>query len=544
MTLPVTVSVRAADGHVHSLERDLASLSFRKLANGGTASILLDVRGDAARPPTALTPGGVVEVYDRATRELICDADLTDPGVRSEHRGVWQSTALGWRRRLLNPARPYVYVDREMAKFIRADNVLVRGQHSLGEDPLTSGVESAIMLQIPNGTAVVTDSRVVVRYHLYRVTGQYIARVDYHMDAARTHADLRAQLVMRGAFTPTVARNNQFDTGGAGADPKRLSLSFPTDAETLDLRILWQGGALTIADDVTYATFRSFYVQGVRYKIDGTLDLDPANYPANAIAIETIVADVAGRLLDVDPALSSLGATGEVASHLAYDDPATGERILDDCLTYTGDRWRYTLTNRSRTTGKPGLLLLEWDDEPRYIVHPSAGRASLELPETSIVGEVLVRYITENGGDQAFYVTRTQTTDSRLGEPQQHVLDLSNEAAMSESEAQALGDDYLAARRVPKAAGTLTVTGRVYDRTLRRWVQPHQLEPGELYRVADIDVDPGTLSRAGRDGRSTFRGISMDYRDGVASIALDAQPYDGESEIHDRLKLLEQRRRR
>lgn len=545
LAVPLAVRIQTAlsDRHITKHVRDLW---FRSVAPGGFAACQVSLHRPIDIQQLDIAHYARLYVYD--TRNAVCvwEGRIEDLGRAAGDDGqVWEIGAVGPMAHTHDRTLPLIYVDTAIStsSWVRVDNVTPGGTVNTENDPgdLTGAADTqALVFQFPDGLALATNSRVVVRYKKLQESGQKLARYDYTDDEGRINTDLLVQAVTRtdgSMATGEQSRSATFTTAGHGSAAKVITTDFPNGRNTVELRILWQGGGVTVADDLTWASLRAVAVQATRYNSSGTELTAGADYTANTVTTEQIVNDLIGRLL-TQYAVVSVATGGHNVDQLAYPNGVTGAQVLDDLMALNADRqWLVfdqvdSLGNprlRSTTDGKYGF---EWAAVPTTLGYQASLRDGLDLPGTSAD---LYNAVTVRWRDEADRIRRTRRTQAvteldSLGMTREGYIDLGNEMASSSAAIKA-GDEFLTAHARPQAAGRLTVAGPVLFFRSKAWgaiqLEPWQVRPYETVRVTGLAEDTDLRSQPTvPDGVTSFFVVGTEYRasSNTVELELDRHP--------------------
>jgi hypothetical protein len=518
VSIPIPLSVRLltsrSDRHVTSELRDL---TFREVANGGYASATISLNRPISLQPDEVAQYGQVFVYDARNGNTVWEGRLEDPDRSADNGGpAWHITAVGPSAHTQDRARPIVYVDKRITPYVRVENVTPGADFSTGVDPGQAGstlpVDQSLVYQFPQGLGLVTNSRVAGRYDLLRLFGQKLARYDYTWDAGRTLATLAE-----------VSRTQTFNVAGAGASPKVHVTDYPAGRNTLDLRILYTGGAVTIGDDVTWASITEPVVVATRYDKTGAELLTAASYTTSTVLASDVVADLLGRLLpDYDGVNATITPTTYAIDQLVYEDGATPQRILEDLLVFEPNmRWGAYETVPS--SGKYRFEFVAWPTTVRYEAEIFDGFSSPGSAD-GLYNEVNVRW--KDAAGNVKFTTRTAavTALTDAGLTRSGFLDLGDEVG-SVTNAQQAGDKWLIEHGVAPNAGSLTVARPLTDLVTGMPVMPWEIRPGNLIRVRGVQARVDALNATDRDGQTVFRIASREYQAGSAAATLELDSY-------------------
>lgn len=504
MTLPVplTVALQTSTTYLH-VTRQLRSLSFRESAIGGFTSLTMSIDRPLGITSNEIAYYGKVYIY--AGSVTIWEGRIEDLGKSAGTDGeVWELVAMGPAVHAHDRSIPLIYVDTTLTDMRRSDNVTPGGTDSVTEDPGGSGLDS-LVLQMPSGTPLVTNSRVTVRYLRVREAGQKLARVDYAWDAGRISASLLVQLIARQAAPPgaDTPRSQTFTTAGGAVAPTEIGADWTSGRDMAEFRIIWTGGASTVGDDITWAALRTVSIVATRYSKTGTELVTAADYSANTVLASEIVADLLGRLLPLyDGANATITTTSYAIDQLAYPDGVDAGRVLDDLMRLNqAYRWGAYATNP--TTGKYRFEWIAWPTVVRYEADVIDG---FDAPSSAddLYNEVRVRWRDPKGLIRSTTRTSSVPVLTAAGITRSTTLDLGDNIGSSAAADQA-GDQFLADHQYPRNAGTLTVARKILDVTNGKLVSPWAIKAGELIRVRGVVPNVDSLNLTDRDGSTTFR---------------------------------------
>lgn len=528
MSIPIPLTVRMvtnqADRHV---TRDLRDLSFRETAVGGWASAKFSFNRPLSLQPNELAYFSKVYVYDRRSGRTVWEGRLEDPGRSVGSDGqVWSLTAMGPAAHAQDIEVPLIYVDRDLQSWIPVDTTVDSGgdAKAITVDAASLPVDPTFRMQWPNGSDLVTNSRVVQAYPLLRASGQRMARYDYSWSAGRTNSNLRIQSVTRDTGGGANGRDDAFNTGGGGGAAKLITTDFANTRDWLELRILWNGGTQSIGDDVTWAGFIRPYVMATRYNQSGTEQLLGSAYTAGTVLASEVVADLLGRLLSAyDGANSTIATTAFAIDQLAYPSAVTAARVFDDLMTFEpGYRWGAY----ESTASSAGRYRFEWTAWPSTVRYEADAGDGFEAPAE---GDGLYNAVRVRWRDVAGQVQTTRRTSSvpeltAAGLTREGFVDLGSQVG-SEANAVQVGDQFLAEHGTPPNGGRLTVARPIRDLSTGRLRQPWEIKAGELIRVRGVLPRVDSLNASTRDGATVMRVWSKEYTVGTGAATLELDSY-------------------
>lgn len=523
MSLNVPLTVRVLTSRAaRAITADLRDLWFRETAVGGFAAARLSLDRPLATEPDEIAYYGQVSINAGST--VIWEGDLEDPGRSASGDGqVWDLVAMGPAAQTRDRVVPLIYVDKTLSDLRRSDNITPGGTNSVTEDP-GIGSGDALVLQLPSGLPLVTNSRVAVRYLRCTESGQKIARVDYAWDAGRTSASLKVELILRTAGGGSdVPRTQTFSTAGDVLAPKEIGTDWTSGRDIAEFRIIWVGGGVTVADDITWASIRDITVVATRYDKSGNELVTAAGYSANTVLASEVVADLLGRLLPgFDGANASIATTSYAITQLAYPDGVDAARVLEDLMRLEpGYRW--AAGRRNPSTGKYSFIWTQWPTTVRYEADVTDGYGAPGSAD-GLYNAVTVRWKDSKGLIKATSRTSTVPVLTAASRTRTGFLDLGDNIG-SLAEAQQAGDQWLADRQYPPNAGRLTIARPILDHVTGRMVQPYEIEPGYLIRVRGILPRIDALNATARDGVTVFRIWAKEYWASKAAAELELDSY-------------------
>lgn len=522
MTIPIPLSVSLTTPRsTRSITTQLRSLRFREVAVGGFASCEVSFDRPLTVLPEEIGYFATLKVHYGSV--VVWEGRVEDFGRTAGSDGVvWELAALGPSAHAHDRTIPLIYVDTLLTDMVRADNVTKGATNSVGQDPGTSTVQEALILQLPDGLHVITDSRVAVRYDKLWRAGQKLARYDYTWDAGRTSTSLHVEAVARTDGTGgATSRTQTFSTSGGATSPKVIVTDFASGRNTIEFRIRWSGSSTSVADDDTWASIRNLVIQGTRYSAAGSELLTAASYTSNTLLASQIVADLLGRLLTAfDGANAVIETTSYTIDQLAYPDGADPAKVLDDLMTLEpGYRWGAYESNSA------GKHRFEWKAWPTSVRYEADVKDGIYSPASAgdLWNAVQVRWRDAQGATRSTRVTSTVPVLDDAGLTRETQIDLGDEVGSAAAAAQ-VGAQWLAEHDTPPNAGTLRIARPVLDLVSGRMVQPYQIKAGELIRVRGILPSVDSLNASTRDGATVFRVWAKDYdaASATASLELDS----------------------
>lgn len=538
MSLSVPLAVRVGDQHV---TRQVQSLSFRKEAVGGCRSISFSL----ARPLSdlgGLDPLARVVVYDTRSASPVVDGRFSDPGRGAGADGQrWDCVAFGPAQHASDLSQSLIYLDSSTEGWVfdRVDLAGAGATFAAGAAPDTNGVQGLVATW-QDGTQIVTNSAVSIRYARLWQAGQKLARVAFNWVTGVSGADFKIDTIFSndGNWGAVDASVDNWSTLG-GTRSNAVGANFTNGRNTVDIRTRWAGGAATVFTSTTWAYTTPPQVEALRLDKAGAEVL--GGYSGTAYPHQ-IVADLLGRVL---PQMDGTNAVVDTAStypitHLAYPDGTTPAQVLEDLMALV-PAYRWYTRPASTAGGGYGFEWSMWPTTVRYEATLDDG-GSFPLSTQSVYNQVRVKWIDTAG--RTMWTSRSMPCAvlDNNGLVRRATIDLGSEAG-NLAQAISAGDHFLTEHNVPKNSGTLTVARAIRDAITGAWVQPWEIEAGELVRVLGIEAYPDAFNAITNDGQGVFRIHAVDYTtDGnTATLALDSDPKTTEDAL---AKLLNQRKRR
>lgn len=542
LCVPLVVRIKS-ERDDRTITRDLRKLSYRSTVPGGFASASVALDRPLSLDPDEIGLYADLYVYDGRSGATVWQGRLEDPGRGASEAGeVWTLRAVGSAAHARDDTRPIIYTDRMLGRWFRADNVTPAGTDSVSPPP--SGGDIGLLMALPNGTGLGTNSRVVREYRALREFGQKLARIDTEWDAGRTTADLRIQLVTRIASgaSDVVVRDDAASTAGGGSSGEVVVTDWTNGNDLAEARLIWTGVPTTVADEDTWAVFQSLVVTAMRYAANGS---EITSYTKAGVYAHEVVNDLLGRMLaKYDGANASVATNTYEIDQMAYPDAVTPERILADLMLVESDHywaaWEDSPTN-------PGKARFEWRAWPTTVAYEASASDGYSAPGSaaSLYNKVVVRW--RDTDSRIRSTTRTQTVQALTdaGLTRTAAVDIGDELA-SEANANQVGDAFLAEHANAANAGTITIRRAIMDHSLGRKVQPWEIRPGKLIRVRDVKPRVDALNATDRDAVTVFRVQEVDYDAGsnTATLALDSKPRDIAAIVAANRTALERARRR
>jgi hypothetical protein len=523
LTIPLAVQLSTSRGtrHITSEVRDLV---LRWTDPGGFSSCQVALDRPLSRQPDEIALYGGLTVYDARNGSVAWDGRVTDQGRSAGSDGqVWQLAAVGGQAHTQDRTVPYVVID-SAPEYERVDNATAGAQDSVGASPGDSaGADQHLILTFPNGLAVTTNSRVVLRYNRIWRADQDLSRISYTWDAGVTDTNHSVQAVTRTAGSLAggeIAETATLNTAG-GSGTALITTDWPAGRDTVELRqIRTAGGASTIPSDNYWVAIKSVIIQATRFTAAGVELTAAADYPNNYVLASEVVADLLGRwLTQYDGAGAVIETTTHQITQFSYPDGVDQAKPLADLMLLEGG---YTWRVWERNTA--GKFRFEWVAVPADVRYEADVNDGYDAPGSAdgIFNAVTVRW--RDSGGHIRTTTRTSTAPELTAADltRQGQIDLGDEVG-TQADAERAGDQWLADRRYAPNAGRLRIARRIIDLQTGRMVQPWEIEPG-LIRVRGILPSIDALNTSSRDGTTIFRIRALEFRasDAAATLELDS----------------------
>lgn len=518
-------SVRLSNSTIdkHITQR-IEGLSLREAVPGGFASATFSLHSPIDSKDPLLAPYTRVYVYDARNGRTIYEGDLQVAGRSAGDQGeVWSLTAIGPAAHAEDQVFVRVYIDRDLSRWVRDPLTATASSANAGggTDPTAAINTDVLLCGFPGGTVVNTGSRAQVAYTALVGSGQTLGVFGFTWKGGKADANYQAQ-ASTGTYPTYLESTFGANLATAATFNSEIVITdFPAGRDFVALRLIrTAGGALTVADDTTWALFSAVTLLGRRTTADG------AGFQTFTSSIHVqaswVIQDLLGAILTrFDGANAVLSASDTYnIDQLAYPDGVTARQILDDLMGFEPASY-WTTGPSNPATGKYAFEWKTWPTTPRYLATVADGFDN-PAPTYDLYNKVVVQYRDIRG--RVGRVTRTQAVPEldNAGITRTGFINLTDEAGSSGNATEA-GDNFLADHQVPVSSGTLTLARPIADLVENRFVQPWEVRAGEQIRVRGIETSAATLgTAASRDGETVFRIVSRDVgEDGVATLELD-----------------------
>lgn len=524
----VRLSNSATDQHI---TQKVDGLSLRSVVPGGYASATFNLQSPIDVKDPLLAAYTRCYVYDIRSGATVWEGKLQVAGRAVSDQGeVWSLTAIGPSSHTEDQTVPHVWIDRDLSRWTRDPLVasLAASNTGSGTDPTGAITSDVLLCGFPGGSTVNTGSRAQLVYTALVGSGQTLGIIGFTWKGGKADANYQAQ-ASTGTYPTFLESTFGANLATAATFNSEIVITdFPAGRDFVSIRLIrTAGGALTVADDTTWALFSNTTILGRRTTADGS----GFQTFTSSIHVQAswVIQDLLGRILtQYDGAGATLSAPDTYnIDQFAYPDGVTARQVLDDLMALEPNTyWAAWESTTVGFTAKHRFEWRTWPTTPRYEATVVDGFDN-PAPTYDLYNKVVVQYRDTRGRIQR--VTRTQVVPELDGQNviRSAFIDLTDEAGTSGNATQA-GDNFLAEHAKPVSGGTLTVARPIVDYVQAgaqpRLVQPWEIRPGELIRLRDLE--PSSLVSASgfavRDGQTVFRIVSTEVNeDGVATLELD-----------------------
>ena len=347
--LTVRLSTERASRHVTV---DVRDLMMRWSDPGGYASCRVSLERPLSVQPDEIGYFGKLTVFDARNGLIVWDGRLEDPGRSARDGQVWELAALGGQAHTHDRTVPLIYVDQNLNNFRRVYDVTPAAQTGVGTAPVGTTLETAIVMQFPEGATVTPTSSVTMRYFNISNAGQRIGRVSVRVDSGRNISHFEPWLIVRTmGVDSSTWRNNPMSTTPVQyemwvGDGVNGGSSVAHNACDFRIKCTVVGA---VSDDNTWTAFYDWHVKATRYQANGHEITDYGLEDPYTVTASDVVKDLLGRLLthfDGANAVIESDLEDYPFSQLAYPDGVTAHKVLTDLMlydnTYTWRVWEST----------------------------------------------------------------------------------------------------------------------------------------------------------------------------------------------------------
>lgn len=370
----------------HLTDRELRAFTYKVGVPGGYLDASLTARVGIADFPD-LTRNSRLIAYSRQTGKVIYEGRTDQPVWEKGSGGEeFTVTALGAAAQMRDRSEKLVYLytggdgmrQEDQLAQVPGAQVEIGGTIPTGTD----AGSSAVVVQYPSGTALVTNQEAGVRDYSFRDSLMLPGALTMKVVGGSTQgawylygdvtAGTPATVTTQGNSTTPWNATWHADPTFAGSP---ASDEWPYDTAELGLSYRWTAGASTIANDLAWVAFYNYVIQAQLLDVNGAR-IHASTLPSNTYVLASqIVTDLIGRLLTfVDPALTSIEATTYQIDQAAWSDRLTAAGVLEWLGTFEPDFFHEVLES-SPTTGKHRFNFRQWDDgtNPRYAIVAADG---------------------------------------------------------------------------------------------------------------------------------------------------------------------------
>lgn len=480
MRSPLTV--RVADGvRDQHVTRFVKGLRFTKTAPGGhhSASVQIDAPEGLF---SDLGPADRLFIYDGRNARTVWDGYVENPGRTSRAGGAaFDISAMGGVALAADRAQAVGFVDRDLssAHWIAAPGSSSDSQTGADRTDMQASSPGIQVRYEPGSTE--SSWRAGRRSRTFADLGQPLHSIRAEVVAGKDDPAFTALLETYGGSSPFFSKQVgvNFST-----TPTTLSLTIPlTDPEfgTSMFGVVTSRANGAVVDTSAWAWFSNIVARAALKDVRGAYVV--AGDSSAVLASEVVAHLIGSGMLAVDPSATQITATGYLIQHLVYLDGVKPQQILDDLTLYEPDHLWEVL--ESGPLGGHRFAYRPWPTAPRYEI---SGRDFTESGgEADLCNRIVVSWTDASGAQQTVIRTasvpelRSRTKDA---EP------ISLPAGQgSQSNAEHIGDQVLAALNTPSRSGSAIVREPLFDRLSNRVVMPWEIEPGHIVRVRDIGAD-------------------------------------------------------
>jgi hypothetical protein len=492
-------------------------LQLRNTAPGGYAGAQCKLSRRIDMPHPELGAFTILDVIDTRTGDQVFFGRLDEPG-RDSDGNVWSLSASGGSAHARDITSPVCYIDTSLSPWVDYEVTARQSSSTASKD-----ADAAVVFTFPRGTVLATNTRVSIIDRALSDGGQHLALVRAGVVSGRTIASLTAQLVGRGGPAADAQLVSLGASTTAATFIAQLGSHFTTLHDDAELRMLWTGGAATVADDLTWIKLSNVAVVPTRVDRFGTELVASTHYPSTASSVLAwrIVEDVLGRFCpEWDRTASSVDANTTAVTQMNYADGATAEQVLDDMsVLVPSNYWAVwggdpLIGPRFRWGAWPTTIGLELDS--RVDPFASSGSAS------EVYNRVMVRWKDVLGVSRSVTLSGEAPVLTAAGIVRQGMLDLGSQIGNS-TQATAAGQAWLLAHKYPTNSGSIKVRRPIADMSSGRILQPWELRAGVLARVRNIEPHVDYLNPA-PNGETIFRVSEVTYSaaNNEATLTLDS----------------------
>lgn len=527
LTVPLAVDFWTAASK-RRITRELRSLSFRKIALGGWASASFSLDRPLSVDAPEIAQYGDAIISDARSAKIVWQGRQEDPGRGSGSDGeIWRVNAMGPSAHLHDITRPAMYVDTLWTHWLRFFQSGASREDGIAEiiDGAVAAQDDQNMRLMAQGTAWAQNTIVGMKHSLLSETGQTLSRFSVSYDMGETDTDWNLEVALYPANSIELEVN--FTTTAAAA-ARVVTTDFATGQYIVVLRIRQDNAVAQTPTANTWALVTGVRLRSILKDAAGADITTGASYGLNTILASEVVTDLLGRLLNkFDGPNATVTATTYAIEQLIYPDGVTAGQILDDLIANFEPTFRYGAYEWTDRFAASPLNRFEWVEWPTSVRYEADTSDGFDSPGS---GDEIYNAVSVRWRDAAGRVRRTQRTqtvgildDASL--TREAWIDLGDEVNTANNAVQA-GDSFLSEHGIAPNAGTLRVARRIKDLTAGGYVDPWEIEPGELIRVRNVLPSVDALNVTDRDAVTIFRVQAMEYdsSDNSARLELDSNP--------------------
>lgn len=485
-----------------------------------TVSQRLGFRSDMIQPYSR------IRIFNKCTGDTVFEGDVSHPGRSVGDTGeVLEVQVEGGVERLKDWSGQRIWIDRDMQPWELTSTATIGTQADAGDDLGGSGAD-ALNLAFPNSFHVETNYRSEVGYFRLLESGQLMGWMNYAWDGGHTSGS--PGWLVRSIVTPpsTLVRSQILNISGSGGSGA-LVQNYASGANIAYLQLIWTSGSSNTgtADNVWAAILRP--IIQCQYKLkDGTL-LPDGSYNDYTTAVK-VVGDLLGTVLAAtfDGANAQIDTgTGYQIAQLAYPNGVNPQQVLDDLMVFESG-CTYLVGPSNPGSNKYSFKWMARTNIVRYEFATWVDEYSAGAQPVDQYNEAVTRWKSPTGPAKTTLSTQSIPEMTAMGRTRRFFQDLSDTVSDSENATQA-NSAVLNDHRFPQNGGQVTISRQVVDLYTGRRVQPFEIQPGYLARIAGINPSRDALNSSPRNGSTLCRIVTNEYDSDTnsATISLDSEPW-------------------
>jgi hypothetical protein len=522
LTVPLAVRLRTAARDIH-IGNEVADLTFGSAAPGGFTDCQVPLYRPISFTPGEVAQFGQLYVYDCRTGATVWEGRLQDPGrTGGDTADQYQLTAVGGSTHLQDVTSPIVYVDRRATAWAKATGVTKEAQTSqvtANDDAAGSGAD-ALILTMQAGLPVTGNEASTGEYRRLIEANQKLAIMGFQ------HADSFVSTIwrVRGfSSISTVWRDDACNTTISATDYGFVGTDWTLGEARPFIKFVWTGGSSTTSQ--SWSSVTNIVIVATRYTKAGAEITSGYTSTGTGLQVfsDQVIADLLGRYHTdtLDGANAAITAGSYALDQLAYDDPVTSGKILEDLMAL--EPYYYAVWETNPATDRFVFEWLPWPTAVTLEADITAGYAS-QASANTIFNRARVRYVDAKGMTRVVLRTRTVADLDNAGFTRTETFDLGEEIGTAANANQA-GDNFLTEHNQAQNAGRLVIDAPILDVQTGRMIQPWEIRAGRLIRLRGVEAYPDSLNNAGRDGASVFRVVSTSFSASDAAATLELDTY-------------------